>query len=125
LSEEPISAEGIVAQMKRELGSRRWHAVVARYDADVLRRYHDNFMKIRELPALPVAMKELIIVAVDCCQFWPGVKAHIHGALKAGATESQVAEAIITAGIPGGVHAMAFGLEALDDVLAGWRPATE
>lgn len=125
MSEGSASDEGIVARMKRDLGSRRWHGVVARYDEDVLRRYHENFMKVRELPALPVTVKELIIVAVDCCQFWPGVRAHIFAALKAGATDAEVAEAIITAGIPGGVHAMAFGLEALDDVLAGWRPATE
>lgn len=100
---------------------RKWHTVVSRYDPGMLARHHESFEAVMGMPNLDRATKELIIVAVDCAQFWPGVKVHILSALRAGASEEQVAEAILTAGIPAGPHAVVYGMEALDAVLEDQR----
>jgi AhpD family alkylhydroperoxidase len=118
LDDGASSAADIVARVQGERGfRRRWHTMLARYEPEALADYHRSYTRILELPALPASTKELLIIAIDACQFWPGIKGHMRNALRAGLTEEEIAEAVITAGIPGGVHAMAYGLEALDDVL--------
>jgi alkylhydroperoxidase/carboxymuconolactone decarboxylase family protein YurZ len=113
-----VDSEDIVARVARERGvSREWHKIVARYDPGMLQRHHENVVAVMNLPALSKREKELIIVAVDAATSVPGIWVHIRGALREGATEAQVAEAILTAGVPAGPHAVSFGMEQLDATL--------
>lgn len=122
--DEPMNE--MLARIQEERGfRRRWHTLLSQYAPEVLADYHNNYSRVYELPALPAKTKELLIIAVDACQFWPGIKVHILNALRAGATESEIAETVIVAGIPGGVHAMVYGLEALDDILKSGRIADQ
>jgi len=105
--------------MARERGVRirDWHRIVVKYDPGMLQRHTENVLAVMNLPELPKSTKELIIIAIDAANYWPGISVHIRSALKEGATEAQIAEAIITAGVPCGPHAVVYGMEKLKQTL--------
>jgi AhpD family alkylhydroperoxidase len=113
------SQEDLVEAMARARGvaAREWTRIVVKYDPGMLQRHTENVLAVMNLPELPKSTKELIIVAIDAANCWPGISVHIRSALKAGATEAQVAEAILTAGIPCGPHAVVYGMEKLQETL--------
>lgn len=122
MNEVSETANEEVNRIAKERGfEAKWARIVARYDTGVLRRHHENFQGIMAMSALEQYVKELIIVAVDCCQYWPGTKIHIWAALEAGATEEQVAEAIFAGGYVAGPHSVVHGMRALDSVLEDMR----
>ncbi len=119
MAETESPAEAALRRFREKNGfNTRWHNVVVQEAPDVLDAYREFRQAILDRPVLDPKVQELIIIAVDCQQFWPGIKQHIKHALELGATKAELVQTMGVAGLPGGVHVMAYGLMALDDVLS-------
>lgn len=102
--------------MKKERGyfPPPW-AYGVRKDIDFMEAYNNLFnMALAPGKALPVKTRELIVIAILAFRgSESGVYEHIKRALKHGATEQEVFEALETAIIPGGGPTFGTGLRAL------------
>ncbi len=94
-----------------------WMAILAREDPKFLAPYDAYRNNIYEKKALSPKVKELIIIAIDAAQWWPGIDVHMKRAFNIGVTKDEIVEALEVAALPGGIHALAYGLQALDRVL--------
>lgn len=113
------SADEALRRFREKTGfNSRWHEVVVQDAPEVLDAYREFRQAVYDRPVLDPKVQELIIIGVDCYQHWPGIKHHIRHALDLGVTKAELVQTMAIAGLPGGVHAMAFGLMALDEVLS-------
>jgi len=114
----------ILDKIQRERGylhpSRK---VIYERDARYLEIYHDLFTHVMKTrTALNLKVKELIILAINAAtNYEEGLAVHILAALKAGATEDEIFEAIETASLPGGIHTMTYALPVFKRVCEDFR----
>ena len=92
----------LIAKMERERGfARLWRKLLAERDPEFMELYHNATLHVFRDGALPQKIKEIICICVDAIQFYePGVRIHTRNALKLGATEQEIIEALETIVLP-------------------------
>ena len=104
----------LIEQMEKERGfGRLWRKLLAERDPDFMELWHNTTMHVLKDGALPRKIKEIILICVDAIQLYePGVRIHTRNALKLGATELEIIEALETAVLPG-IHYLSAPLPAV------------
>lgn len=113
-------ARGLLARFERERGfTREWHHHLVRHDPDFFARYIDFSSHMYRRGALPLKVKELILMALDAActhQHEAGTRVHMRNALRAGASVAEVVETLELCTLVG-IHSCTLGLPLLGEVL--------
>ena len=99
--------------------SREWHKHLLQRDPDFFERYTELSSHMYSKGALPLHVKELILMALDAActhQHAAGTKVHMRNALRSGATVEQVVETLELCVLIG-IHSCTLGLPILAEVL--------
>jgi len=104
----------LIERMEKERGfGRLWRKLLAERDPEFMELYHNTTMHVFRDGALPRKMKEIICICADALQLYePGVRIHTRNALKLGATEQEIIEALEAAILPG-IHYLSVLLPAI------------
>ena len=107
-------AKELIERMEKERGfTRLWRKQLAERDPVFMELYHNAATHVFREGALSRKVKELICICADALQFYePGVRIHVRNALKLGATEEEIIEALETAIMPG-IHYLSALLPAI------------
>ncbi|MDF2713370.1 MAG: carboxymuconolactone decarboxylase [Paenibacillus sp.] len=106
LNEASASTEDYLRYYEQEAGTvPDWVKLLNRASPSVLRRYTDLRRTVLRDHAASRKLKELVLVGINVAERYPeGVRIHVQGAKKWGATDADIAEvslvALLTAGIP-------------------------
>ncbi len=113
-------AEALIAKMKKDRGYiyPEWE-FAARADPDFVEAYNSLYRAaLTDGQALDAKTRELVALGILCYRRDAnGVKAHILRAMRLGATEQEILEAIETMIVPGGAPTFFVGLSALMQAL--------
>ena len=95
------------------------HQVLSRDDPKMLEVTHQWFMHVmHERKALSLKVKELLVMGINAALLYQtGTRAHMQLALRAGATQEEVLEAIEVASWPAGVHVLRTCLPIYEEVM--------
>jgi AhpD family alkylhydroperoxidase len=106
----------LIERMEKERGfGRLWRKLLAERDPVFMELYHNTSMHVFRDGALSRKMKEIICICADALQLYePGVRIHTRNALKLGATEQEIIEALEAAILPG-IHYLSVLLPAIVD----------
>ena len=107
----------LIEKMENERGfGRLWRKLLAERDPEFMELYHKAAMHVfHETSALPRKMKEIIALCLDAfTSHEPGFRAHVRNAIKAGATEQEILEALEVGALLG-IHNLSVLLPALVD----------
>ncbi len=106
----------LIDRIGAERGFRRlWHKQLAERDTKYMEHFHNLAMHVYRDGALTRKMKEIIAVCVDAVQLYtPGVRIHTRNAIKLGATEQEIIEALEVAAMLG-IHYLSIPLPAIVD----------
>ena len=109
-------ARKLIERMEKERGfGRLWRKLLAERDPVFMELYHNASMHVFRDGALSRKMKEIICICADALQLYePGVRIHTRNALKLGATEQEIIEALEAAILPG-IHYLSVLLPAIAD----------
>jgi len=104
----------LIEKMEKERGfGRLWRKLLAERDPDFMELWHNTTTHVLKDGALPQKIKEIICICVDAVQLYePGVRIHTRNALKLGATEQEIIEALETTVLPG-IHYLSVPLPAV------------
>lgn len=93
-----------------------FHRLLAEHAPDTLERYDALYSQIWfETNVLDARVKELVAVGIHTAILErEGLEIHMKRAVKAGATEAEIAEAMTLAGIPAGMYAVLVGSQVWD-----------
>ncbi len=107
-------AKELIERMEKERGfGRLWRRLLAERDPEYMELVHNTTMHVFRDGALSRKMKEIICVCADALQLYePGVRIHTRNALKLGATEQEIIEALEVAVVPG-IHYLTVLLPAI------------
>ncbi len=107
-------AKKLIERMEKERGfGRLWRRLLAERDPKYMELVHDITTHVFRDGALSRKMKEIICICADALQFYePGVRIHTRNALKLGATEQEIIEALEVAVLPG-IHYLTVLLPAI------------
>ena len=86
----------VIERIERERGfGRLWRKLLAERDPVFMELYHNAAMHVFRDGALSRKVKEIICICADALQLYePGVRIHTRNALKLGATEQEIIEAL-------------------------------
>jgi len=91
---------------------------LAKHSPGFLRTFHETYQHVMRESELSPKVKELILVAVDAATYYHyGCEIHIRGALREGATQGEIAEALEVAGLAGGFHVPLAAASSFEKVL--------
>ncbi|MFC1929875.1 carboxymuconolactone decarboxylase family protein [Chloroflexota bacterium] len=109
-------AKELIGRMEKERGFKRlWRKQLAERDPVFMELFHNAATHVFRDGALPRKTKEIICICADALQFYePGVRIHTRNALKLGATEAEIIEALEAAVLPG-IHYLSALLPAIVD----------
>ena len=104
----------LIERMEKERGfGRLWRRLLAERDPEYMELVHNITTHVFRDGALSRKMKEIICICADALQFYePGVRIHTRNALKLGATEQEIIEALEVAVLPG-IHYLTVLLPAI------------
>ena len=107
-------AAELIKRMESERGfGRLWRKQLAERDPEFMELFHNAATHVFRDGALSRKMKEIICICTDALQFYePGVRIHVRNALKLGATEEEIIEALEAAILPG-IHYLSVLLPAI------------
>lgn len=93
----------LIERIERERGfGRLWRKLLAERDPVFMELYHNATMHVFRDGALSRKVKEIVCICADALQLYePGVRIHTRNALKLGATEQEIIEALEAAILPG------------------------
>ena len=97
MSDQEEQTKELIERITRERGfPRPWHRLLAERDPKFMELYHKKAMHaVYERNALPRKFKEILLVCLDAVTFYEeGFRIHVRNALKAGATEDEIVEAL-------------------------------
>ena len=116
MKDKKDKAKELIQQMEKERGfGRLWRAQLAERDPEFTEIVHNVAIHLFQDGALSRKMKEIICVCCDAMQFYePGVRIHLRNAIKLGATEQEIIEALEVTFLPG-VHYLTAHLPAIVD----------
>jgi alkylhydroperoxidase/carboxymuconolactone decarboxylase family protein YurZ len=112
---DPKRTLDILDRIERERGmARGWTRIMAERDPDMLERLHDTVMHpLFRRDTLERKFKYIIMICLNAFQFHEfGVRAQTRAALKAGATEDEIFEALQLVGVSN-LHGMTTALPAV------------
>jgi alkylhydroperoxidase/carboxymuconolactone decarboxylase family protein YurZ len=124
-SVNPKRTEEVLARVERERGmARGWTRILAERDPDMLERLHDTVMHpLFQRESLPRKFKYTIMICLNAFQFHEfGVRAQTRAALKNGATEDEILEALEIVGLSN-LHGMSTALPAVVDEFEAFKQA--
>ena len=109
-------ARELIERMEKERGfGRLWRKLLAERDPVFMELYHNASMHVFRDGALSRKITEIICICADALQLYePGVRIHTRNALKLGATEQEIIEALEAAILPG-IHYLSVLLPAIVD----------
>src|SRR5689334_12724395 len=99
---DPKRTKEVLERVERERGmARGWTRIMAERDPDMLERLHDVVMHpLFHRDSLPRKFKFTLMICLNAYQFHEfGVRAQTRAALKAGATEDEIIEALEIVGL--------------------------
>src|SRR5262249_54070283 len=102
---------------------RRWHELLAQYRPEALDRWNAFTKDFLALQSVSEKVKNLIIVAIDAVDAWPGIKPYCDRAFDAGARTQELIDVCLIVGWLKGPHALNFGLTNLHEVIAERKAA--
>ncbi|MFH1383327.1 MAG: carboxymuconolactone decarboxylase family protein [Chloroflexota bacterium] len=115
--------KNLAEQIAKERGfSRPWHGLLAARDPEFMEIYHKMAMHaFQGRNALPRKFKEIIAVCMDAVTFYDeGLRVHLRNALKAGATEDEIIEALEVSTLLG-IHNLSVHLPAVAEEVEKYR----
>lgn len=112
----------LIERMEKERGfGRLWRKLLAERDPEFVELYHNATMHVFRDGALPRKIKEIICICVDAIQLYePGVRIHTRNALKLGATEQEIIEALEATVLPG-IHYLSVPLPAIIEEVENFK----
>ncbi|ANI80169.1 carboxymuconolactone decarboxylase family protein [Sphingobium sp. EP60837] len=120
---DPNRTKQILERVERERGmARGWTKIMAERDPDFLERLHDTVMHpLFHRDTLPRKFKYIIMTCLNAFQFHEfGVRAQTRAALKAGATEEEILEALQIVGVSN-LHGMSTALPAAVEEIEAFK----
>jgi alkylhydroperoxidase/carboxymuconolactone decarboxylase family protein YurZ len=112
---DPKRTKEVLERVERERGMvRSWTRILAERDPDMLERFHDAVMHpLLNRDSLPLKFKYTLMICLNAFQFHEfGVRAQTRAALKSGATEDEILEALEVVGLSN-LHGMSTALPAV------------
>ena len=122
---DPKRTQEVLERVERERGmARGWARIMAERDPDMLERLHDTVMHpLFERDSLPRKFKYTIMICLNAFQFHEfGVRAQTRAALKNGATEEEILEALEIVGLSN-LHGMTTALPAVVEEFEAFKKA--
>jgi alkylhydroperoxidase/carboxymuconolactone decarboxylase family protein YurZ len=115
----------VLERVERERGmARGWTRIMAERDPDMLERLHDTVMHpLFHRNSLDRKFKYIIMICLNAFQFHEfGVRAQTRAALKMGATEDEIIEALQIVGLSN-LHGMSTALPAVVEEFEAFKKA--
>jgi len=117
--EKEKKTERILQRIVKERGFvRLWPQLLAERDPDYMECIHNMTMHpLHNRSSLPTKVKELILISLNAFDYYEfGFRVHVRSALKCGATEDEILEALEVVGIQK-IHALTSMLPVLVEEL--------
>ena len=124
---DPKRTQEVLDRVERERGmARGWTRIMADRDPDMLERLHDTVMHpLFKRDSLDRKFKYIIMICLNAFQFHEfGVRAQTRAALKMGATEDEIFEALEIVGLSN-LHGMSTALPAVIEEFEAFKKAQE
>lgn len=124
---DPKRTREVLERVERERGmARGWTRILADRDPDMLERLHDTVMHpLFKRDSLPLKFKYTLMICLNAFQFHEfGVRAQTRAALKSGATEDEILEALEVVGLSN-LHGMSTALPAVVEEFEAFKAAAE
>jgi len=109
---DPKRTQEVLERVERERGmARGWTRILAERDPDMMERLHETVMHPLYLrDSLPRKFKHILMISLNAFQFHElGIRAQTRAALKCGATEDEIVEALEIVGLSN-LHGMSTAL---------------
>lgn len=122
---DPKRTKEVLERVERERGmARGWTRILAERDPDMLEHLHDCVMQVlTRRTSLPLKTKYTLMICLNAFQFHHfGVRAQTRAALKAGATEDEIIEALEVVGLSN-LHGMSTALPLVVEEFEAFRKA--
>jgi alkylhydroperoxidase/carboxymuconolactone decarboxylase family protein YurZ len=124
---DPERTKEVLERVERERGmARGWTRIMAERDPDMLERLHDTVMHpLFQRNSLDRKFKYIIMICLNAFQFHEfGVRAQTRAALKMGATEDEILEALQIVSLSN-LHGMTTALPAVVEEFEAFKKANE
>ncbi|WP_226553884.1 carboxymuconolactone decarboxylase family protein [Celeribacter naphthalenivorans] len=124
-SPNPERTKEVLERVERERGmARGWTRMLAERDPDMLERLHDTVMHpLFKRDSLPLKFKFTLMICLNAYQFHEfGVRAQTRAALKHGATEEEILEALEIVALSN-LHGMSTALPAVIEEFEAFKAA--
>jgi alkylhydroperoxidase/carboxymuconolactone decarboxylase family protein YurZ len=124
---DPKRTEEVLERVERERGmARGWTRIMAERDPDMLERLHDTVMHpLFRRDSLDRKFKYIIMICLNAFQFHEfGVRAQTRAALKMGATEDEIFEALQLVGVSN-LHGMTTALPVVVEEFEAFKKAQQ
>ncbi len=118
-STKKARSEALVERIKAKRGYLLpFHRLLAEHAPDTLEKYDEFYSQVWfERNVLDARVKELIAVGIHAAILErEGLEIHMKRAVKAGATEAEIIEAVTLAGIPAGMYTVLVGSQIWDRI---------
>lgn len=120
-------SEAVLAQVTSDRGfAREWTKVLAERDPECMELVHRLTMHaLHRRSSLPLKFKELILICLNAFDYYEfGFRIHVRSALKCGATEDEILEALEVVGIQK-IHALTSMLPVLAEEVRAFQRARD
>lgn len=121
----PERTKQVLERVERDRGmARGWTRILAERDPDMLERIHETIMHpLYNRGSLPLKTKLTLMICLNAFQFHEfGVRAQTRAALKAGATEDEILEALEIVALSN-LHGMSRALPVVIDEFEAFKTA--
>jgi alkylhydroperoxidase/carboxymuconolactone decarboxylase family protein YurZ len=122
---DPERTKKVLERVERDRGmARGWTRILAERDPDMLERIHETIMHpLYNRNSLPLKTKLTLMICLNAFQFHEfGVRAQTRAALKAGATEDEILEALEIVALSN-LHGMSRALPAVVEEFEAFKSA--
>lgn len=122
---DPARTQQVLERVERDRGmARGWTRILAERDPEMLERLHETVMHpLFGRDSLPLKFKYTIMLCLNAFQFHQfGVRAQTRAALKSGASEEEILEALELVGVSN-LHGMTTALPAVIEEFEAFRAA--
>lgn len=125
--EKKAKAEAILRRVEDERGVvRLWPRLLAERDPEYMERVHEFLMHpLHRRSSLPQKTKELILISLNAFDYYEfGFRVHVRSALKCGATEDEILEALEVVGMQK-IHSLTSMLPVLVEEVEKFKQQSE
>jgi len=122
---DPKRTQEVIERVERERGFvREWPRLLAKHDPDYMEHIHNAGIQVLERRnSLPRKTKEIIMICLNAFSYYEfGFRVHTRSALKYGATEDEIVEALQVVGLSN-LHGMTSMLPVLAEEIENFKKA--